>query len=63
MIKMSKVGSKYICLVLIVTDFPLKNDESYYPQLKKKTKLNRYISNDLEIFSDDSDKENSDKED
>ena len=41
----------------------LKNYENYYPQVylkvckSKKKKLSRYITDDLEISSDDSDKE------
>ena len=31
--EMPKVGSNYICLVVILTDFILKKDENYYPQV------------------------------
>ena len=61
-----KVGSNYICLALILTDFFLKKDGNYYPQMILKTckyiekKVIRYINNDLEIFSDNYDKEISD---
>ena len=30
---MPKTGSSNICLVLILTDFVIKKDENYYPQL------------------------------
>ena len=46
-------------------DFVLRKDENYYLEVflkeckytEKEAKVVRYITNDLEIFSDDSDKE------
>ena len=30
---MSKVGSNYTCLAVILTDFILEKDENYFPQV------------------------------
>ena len=62
---MPKVGSNYICWSIILTNSVLKKDESYYPQvflkeckyIEKEEKVILYITNDLKIFPDDSDKE------
>ena len=57
----SKVDSNHICLAVINLDSALKKDESYNPQMflnKSKyinKKLIRYITQDKEIFSSDSD--------
>ena len=58
-----KVGPNYSCLAVILIDFVLEKDENYYPQIflkeckyiKKEKMVIRYISNDLKVFSDDSD--------
>ena len=64
--EMPKLGSNYICLVIILIGFVLKKDRNYYPQVflkeykctGKEKKVTTYITDDLEISSDDSDKEN-----
>ena len=57
---MSKVGSNYIFLAVILTDFVLEKGEICYPQVllkehkyieKEKTVI-RYITDDLKNFSD-----------
>ena len=55
---MPKVGSNYICLVVILIDFVLQNVNT----LKKKNKVIKDITDDPEISSDDSNEEISDKE-
>ena len=58
-----KVGSNYTYLAVTWIDFVLKKDKNYYPQvflknintLQKITKVIRYITDELEIFSDVSD--------
>ena len=59
---MPKVGSNYICLVVILIDFVLiKYENYYYPQvflkeskyIEKGKKVIKYINDDLEISSDD----------
>ena len=64
-----KERSHYICLSVTLIDpaFTIgKNDHQVfleeYKYIVKEKKVNRYITDDLEIFSD-FDKENSDKED
>ena len=57
-----KVGPNYSCLAVILIDFVLEKDKNYYPQIflkeckyiKKEKMVIRYISNDLKVFSDDS---------
>ena len=59
---MPKLGSNYICLVIILIGFVLKKDRNYYPQVflkeykctGKEKKVTTYITDDLE----NSDKEN-----
>ena len=61
--KMPKGGSNYICLAVILIGLVLKEDGHYYPQVFLKEckyiekKVVRYITDDPEISSDDSDKE------
>ena len=60
---MSRVGSSYPSLVVMVFDFVLKNGHNYYQQvflkelkyIEKKKKGIRDITDELEIFSGDSD--------
>ena len=61
--EMAKVDSNYTCLAVIETDFILKKNENYYPQIflieckyieKEKMAL-RYITDDLENYFEDSD--------
>ena len=65
---MTRVGSNYTYLAAILIGFAvLKKCESYYPQvflveckcIGKEKKVIRYITDDLEISSDDSEKEDS----
>ena len=35
-IEMTKVGSNYDCLAVILIDFVLETDENYYPQVSLK---------------------------
>ena len=66
-----KERSHYICLSVTLIDPAFKIGKNDHPQvfleeynyIVKEKKVNRYITDDLEIFSDDSDKENSDKAD
>ena len=61
--KFLKKGSNYICLAVILIHFVLKTWQllpasvfkSKY--IEKEKKMIRYITDDLEIFSDDSDDE------
>ena len=63
--EMSNVGSNYICLSVILMEFFLKKDRNFYLQvflkeckyIKKEKKVNRYTADDLEISSDDFDRE------
>lgn len=63
---MSKVGSNYFYLEAILFNFVLKKKyKNYYPQvlskeskyIKKEKRKIRHISDDVDIFSDDFDKE------
>ena len=62
---MPSAGSNRTCLGVITNNSSLKKDENYYPQyflkkckyIEKKKKVNRHITEDIEIFSSDSDKE------
>lgn len=65
---MPKVGSNYIFLVVISIYFVVKKHKKFYPQVfSKKCKYiekdKKVITDDLQISSDDSYKENFDKED
>ena len=61
---MPKAGFNYACLIVILIDFVLKKDEQFYPQaflkeckyIEKEKRLIRFITDDLEVFSDDSEK-------
>ena len=59
---MPKVDPNHICLVVILNNFVLTKDESYYKEVfLRKCKYNekkmiRYVTDDLEIFSVDFDK-------
>ena len=61
--EVSRVGSSYPTLVVMVFDFVLKNGHNYYQQvflkelkyIEKKKKGIRHITDELEIFSGDSD--------
>ena len=58
-----KVGSNYTCLAVILIDFILRKEKIYYPQMflkeckyfEKEKMVNRHITEDLEISSDDLD--------
>ena len=60
--EMLKVDPNHICLVVILNNFVLTKDESYYKEVfLRKCKYNekkviRYVTDDLEIFSADFDK-------
>ena len=70
---MPKTDYRYICLVEVLIDFVIWQDESYDLQMflkkckwikkSKKIKIIRYIIDDLKSSSDDFDKVNSHKED
>ena len=59
-----------ICLSVILIDSVYKKDKNYYPQVfleefkyvVKEKKKSKFITDNIEISSDDSDKENSDEE-
>ena len=59
--EMPKAGSNYNCFAVILLDFVLTKDENNYPQVFLKEckyigkKMTRYITDDLENFSDNSD--------
>ena len=63
---MSKLGSNYICLAVIFIQLVFKNDKKYYTQVflkeckynEKEKLIIKYVTDDLEILSDDSDEEN-----
>ena len=58
-----KVGSNYTSLAVILIDFILRKEKIYYPQMflkeckyfEKEKMVNRHITEDLEISSDDLD--------
>ena len=68
--KILKEGSQCIYLSVILINSPYKKDKNYYPQVfleeckyvLKEKKTSKYVTDDIEISSDDSDKENSDEE-
>lgn len=68
---MPKGSSHCISLSVILINFVSKMGKNYYPQLflekwefiAKEKKTSRYINNDLETSSDDSDQEDSNEED
>ena len=65
--KIPKKGSQCICLSVILIDSVYKKDKNYYPQafleeckyVVKEKKKAKFITDNLEIFSDDYDEENS----
>ena len=67
---MLKEGSEYICLLVILIEPVFRTGKNYYPQgflekrkyATKEKKMPRYIIEDIEISSDESDKEVSDEE-
>lgn len=65
--EMLKVDPNHICLVVILNNFVLTKDENYYKEVfLRKCKYNekkviRYVTDDLKISSNDSDKGGSDK--
>ena len=68
--KIPKEGSQCICLSVILSDLLFRTDKNYYPQvfleeckyIVKEKKMSEYITDEIEISSDDSDRENSDEE-
>ena len=60
-----EVVSNCVCLAVILIDFVLKKEKNYYPQaflkeckhIEKEKKVIRYITDDLNNSSDDSDEE------
>ena len=61
-----KVLNVFICLLVILIDFVFGTSKNYYPQVflehfkyvVKEKKMPEYITDDIEISSDDSGKEN-----
>ena len=68
--KISKEGSQCICLSVILIDSVYKKNKNYYPQVfleeckyvVKEKKKCKFITDDIEISSDDSDKGTFDEE-
>ena len=65
--KIPIAGSQCICLSVILIDSVYRKDKSYYPQVfleeyKYAVKEKKFIINDIEMPSDDSDKEDSGEE-
>ena len=70
---MSKEGSQYICLSLILFDSVFRTGKNCYPKVfleeykyvvkyvVKEKKTSKYIIEDIEISPDESDKEDSEK--
>ena len=64
--KITKEGSQFICLSVILIDFVLRTGKNFFPQMfveecnyvVKEKNIPKYIIDDIEI-SPDSDKENS----
>ena len=63
--KIPKEGFEYICLSVILLDSVYKKDKNYYPQVfleckyvtkEKKRSIKKFITDNIEISSDDSDK-------
>ena len=67
---MPKEGSQCICLSVILTDLFYEKDKNYYPQVflekcryvAKEKKTSEFITDNIDICSLDSDRENSDEE-
>ena len=68
--KIPKEGSQFICLSVILIDSVFRTGNNYYGQLfvekckydVKEKQMPEYITGDMEISSDISDREDSDKE-
>ena len=68
--KIPKEDSKFISLSVILTNSVYRTGKNYYPQVfieeckyvAKGKKMPEYITDGIEISSDDSDRENSDEE-
>ena len=70
--KTPKEGCEYICLTVIFVDLVYRKDKNYYPQVyleeckyvtkEKRKSIKNFITYDIKISSDDSDKENPDEE-
>ena len=68
--KILKEGSQFICLSGILIKSVYRKDKNFYPQVfseeckyfVKEKKISKFITGDLEILSDDSNKEDSDEE-
>ena len=68
--KILEKGSHCICLSTILIDFVSRTGENYYPQLfleeckfvVKEKKILEYMTDDIEIYSDDCDRAFSDEE-
>ena len=66
--KIPKEGSEYICLSVIILDSLYKKDKRYHPQVfleecnyvikETKKSIKKFVANNIEISSDDSDEEN-----
>ena len=67
--KIPKEGSQYVCLLVILTDLVYRKDKDYYPQMfleewkyVVKGKMSEFITDDVEVSSDDSNEQNSHEE-
>ena len=68
--KIPKEGPQFICISVILSDSVCRKDKNYYPQtfleeckyVVKERKTSKFVIDDLDISSDDSDKKDSDKE-
>ena len=68
--KIPKEGSQCVCLSVILIDSVYKTDKNYYPRVfleeckyvVKENKKSRFITDNIEISSDDSDEKNSNEE-
>ena len=68
--KIPKEGCQCICLSVILIDSVYNKDKNAYPQVflekcqyfVKEKKTSKFITDDIEISSDDSDEENSNEE-
>ena len=68
--KVPKEGSQYTSLTVILIDSVFRTGKNYYPQVflkkckyvVKEKKLSKYVVEDIEICSDESDKEDSEEE-
>ena len=68
--KVPKEGSQYICFSVVLIDSVFRIGKSYYPQVFleqckcvfKEEKMPKYIIEDIEVSSSESDKEDSEEE-